>query len=347
MRFRAILLFPFSMIFALILSIRHALFDFGILKSREAELPIIRIGNLALGGTGKTPFTEYILHSFSKEFQLGVVSRGYGRKNRDLREVCVEDSALISGDEPLQIKRKFPQTPIFLNSNRFDAIKNLREKYADLQLAVLDDALQHRKLRGGFKILLTDIARPFYEDWLVPSGYLRDLKSRAHDVDVIVMTKMNENQFSSVKAAWIKEALKEFEKPVFFTAIAYKEPKAVFDNDKLFMANQKQALLVTGIANSNALYSHLDSQNIDIDHLNFSDHHNYSESDLFKIRKKYQGLQNDSVIFTTEKDAQRLRTHEKVEIISDLPIYSIGIEVKFLQEEEEFKSLIKAYVREN
>jgi len=347
MNFRAVLLFPFAFVNAIVLHLRHALFDANILKAKSAEIPIIKVGNLALGGTGKTPFTEYILHNFKADFEMGVVSRGYGRENHEIYEVQLNDSSSMAGDEPLQLKTKFPRIPIFLNSKRIEAIVALRKKYTHVNAIVLDDALQHRQLKGGVQILLSDFSKPFFSDWLFPSGYLRDLKSRAHFSHAIVITKILEEDFDLARANRIKHALRKYGKPVFFTTLKYQQPKRLFSSEKIELKGLHRAFLLTGIARSENLLNYLNKNNIVVEHLKFPDHYNFKKTDLIRIREKYEASQDDSVIFTTEKDAQRLKTHPQKAIIEELPIYTIGIEIKFLQDEEKFKTLIRDYVRKN
>ena len=347
MSIRAILLFPFSLVHAFVLCVRHSLYTLGIARSKTSSLPLIRIGNLAMGGTGKTPFTEYILEEFKDDYSLGVVSRGYGRKGKGVHEVALNDSADIAGDEPLQIKEKFPKVPIVLNANRHEAIEALIAKNQHVDVIVLDDAMQHRRLRGGFQILLSDFYNSFEKDWLFPSGYLRDLKSRAHAADAIVLTKIKTDDFDDTKAAWIIEALRKYRKPVFFTGLTYQMPKHIVGQDTRELDKIDQGLLLTGIARSDSLRDYLASKGIELRHLEYADHHDFSRSDFKRIRKEFELLPNDSVIFTTEKDAQRLRTHADFSLINDIPIYSIGIEIHFLRDEERFKSLIRNYVREN
>lgn len=346
MFFRAILLSPFALVNKVVLHLRHGMFSVGLLGSKEVDHKLLKVGNLALGGSGKTPFVEYLIRTFQGEYSLGVVSRGYGRKSDDLKEVLLDDNAAEAGDEPLQIKKKFPSIPIFLKGDRNEAISALKSANPKNEVIVLDDALQHRKLRNGFNILLTNYQKPFYKDFLFPSGTLRDIRSRAKKADVIVVSKtpsiVNEEEEKR-----IRRKLSEFGKPVFFTSIKYSVPKHSFTGIKLEEKTFKNAILVTGIASSKQLKKDILHKAKNWSYLDFGDHHVYTGSDIQKIIAKYNAFNDDTVIFTTEKDAQRLVTGASAHKLKELPIYTIEIETHFLKDEEEFKKLITIYVGTN
>ena len=308
---------------------------------------MIRIGNLALGGTGKTPFTEYVLRNFKADFNFSVLSRGYGREGDELKEVHVDDKSKMSGDEPLQIKKKFPAIPVVLNGNRAEGIHFIQEKYADCDCVLLDDALQHRRLKGGMQIMLTTLQNPFFNDFIFPSGRLRDIRSRAGKYDVIVFTKIKEEDFDLAKRNWLLQATKKYNKPVFFTSLSYDKAKRIQDQSELANHALDNGLLITGIAHPEPLLDHVQSEYGNCQHLRFKDHYEFKKEDILKIKEKFDELNGESVIFTSEKDAQRLISNVYFNEIAHLPIYSIAIKIKFLENEEAFKTLIKNYVRDN
>jgi len=344
---KAILLSPFSLINGCVLRLRHLLFDIGFLASRTVPIPTIRIGNLSFGGTGKTPFAEYILSQFSGEINMSVLSRGYGREGNDLHEVNPNDNSKKSGDEPLQIKKKFPQIPVILNGDRVEGVQHILDNYLECGCVLLDDALQHRKLKGGLQIMLTTIQNPFFHDYLFPSGKLRDIRSRAKNFDAIVFTKIEEAYFDEAKRNWLLQAVNKYNKPTFFTSLEYSSPKHILNNASLPPASYESVLLLTGIANAEPLLNKLEEDYVNCHHLDFNDHHEFSKDDILKIKEKYNGLKGESVIFTTEKDAQRLLSNDYFDELKDLDIYFIEIKIKFLEKEEAFKTLIRNYVGNN
>ncbi|NND77652.1 MAG: tetraacyldisaccharide 4'-kinase [Flavobacteriales bacterium] len=343
---RVILLSPFALIYKVVLHLRHGMFNMGVLKSKDMGHKLLKVGNLALGGSGKTPFVEYLIRVFGDEFEMGVVSRGYGRENDNLKNVTVDDTAEEVGDEPLQIKRKFPIIPVFLKGDRCAAISALRHSHGSNEVIVLDDALQHRKLMNGLNILLSSYERPFYKDFLFPSGKLRDLRSRAYSSDLIIITK-SPTILDLQEETRMRKSLAKYNKPVFFTSIKYTRPQHIFSQKILENKVNEHAILVTGIASSQGMKKDILHNAKDWTYFDFGDHHSYSEKDIQKIIEKYGSINVDTVIFTTEKDAQRLTRGRHVHLLKELPIYAIGIEVQFLKEEEKFKNAIRNYVRTN
>ena len=346
MLLRAILLSPFSLVNKIVLHMRHGMYDNGMINSKKVDHRLLKVGNLVLGGSGKTPFVEYLIKTFQNEFALGVVSRGYGRKSDELKEVGIEDSAALAGDEPLQIKKKFPNIPVFLKGDRNEAISALRSANPKNEVVILDDALQHRKLKNGFNILLTNYQKPFYEDFLFPSGTLRDIRSRAKMTDVIVVSK-SPAMMSDEAEEHVRTELSEYNKPVFFTSIEYSAPKHCFTGAELSDRTYKNAILVTGIASSKQLKKDIYHKAKNWTFLDFGDHHVYTGSDIQKIIAKYNAFNDETVIFTTEKDAQRIVTGANTYQLKELPIYTIEIETRFLKDEEKFNNLIRNYVGTN
>ena len=308
---------------------------------------IVKVGNLALGGSGKTPFTEYLIEEFSGEFKLAVVSRGYGRKEDNLHVVSTEDSALAVGDEPAQMKGKYPNIPLVLKSDRVTAINHVLQEFPENDCILLDDAMQHRKLKGGLQLLLTSLNNPFYQDFIMPSGKLRDLRKRAISADAIVLTKIVRDDFDEAKEKWIRQALHKYNKPVFFSSFEYKCPKHLLTDQVIGSKKVENILLITGIAEPQPLVNKAKEYCNYLKHLPFRDHHYFSREDMLKFLKEFNAFHGESAIFTTEKDAQRLLANPHFNLIEKLPIFSVGIQIRFIKEEEKFKRLIRNYVREN
>lgn len=343
MNLRAILLSPFAFINALVLRLRHFCFDIGILPSKATEFKLIKVGNLAFGGTGKTPFTEYLIAMLQEELKLGVVSRGYGRTESSTSEVLTDSLPELVGDEPLQIKQKFPHVHIFVNSKRTKAISKLMEKYPETDVIILDDALQHRSLKNGMQILLTAAQKPFTKDFLFPSGYLRDIRTRASQVDAIVLTKIDEN----INVKEEQRALKKYSKPIFFSRLEYELPRHINSDALLDQQTFSNGLIITGIASPVLLLDHVKKFADNCTHLKFRDHHKYTEKDIQRIHEIFNSFSGPSVIFTTEKDAVKLKSHVAFESIHQLPIYVVKIKIHLLENEEALKKLLLDYVGKN
>jgi tetraacyldisaccharide 4'-kinase len=290
-----------------VLSMRHFMYDKGLFKSYSFDLPVIAVGNVSAGGTGKTPHTEYLVRRLSQERRVAVVSRGYGRKSRGQRFVGLSDTALEVGDEPLQIKKKFPFVTVVVDADRVRAMNTLCDLPEDERphVVVMDDALQHRRVSPGKSILLIDYSNPPFEDNLLPFGTLRDLPSRISSADVVVVTKCPP-EISPDMALWWRSRLSlEKRQKLLFTGLVYMDPLPVFgEGDKRYVYSN-YASMITGIANPTSLDYHLSSSYKMVRRVRFKDHHRFTGGDASLINK-IAARSPEAVIFTTEKDAQRL-----------------------------------------
>ncbi|PZD76778.1 tetraacyldisaccharide 4'-kinase [Mesonia sp. K7] len=324
------LLFPLSLIYGIVTAIRNFLYDQNILKSYSYDLPVITIGNLSTGGTGKSPIVEFLVDFLKKGRQIATLSRGYGRKTKGYRIVNPNDLAKNVGDEPLQFKTKFPEITVAVCEKRKIGIENLQKEFPNLELIILDDAFQHRQVTAGFQILLTAYDSLYCDDFLLPTGNLREPKSGAKRADVIVVTKvpdaLNEGEKNNIKNKLKLEANQE----LFFSQIAYAD---FFKNttQQLDFASLHKFTLVTGIANPKPLVKFLEQQNFTFEHMAFSDHHHFSE-------KEIQGLKKHNKIVTTEKDFMRLQNH-----FSEDQLYYLPITTK-INREEDFQQIILDYL---
>ncbi len=301
-----------AIIYGTITWLRNKFFDWGIFKQKEYNIPIISIGNLSMGGTGKTPHIEYLIALYSKTYKIAVISRGYGRKTKGYRIVNTESIAAEVGDEPLQIKQKFETVLVVVCEKRVIAIDKVIAEYPEINLILLDDAFQHRHVKPKISILLTEYSRPFWNDAVVPAGRLREFAFGWRRADAIIVTKCPENNQLPIPKAILS-------KPLYFSRIQYQAPRLVSGNIS------KQIVLVTGIANPEPMLNYLKAQNYSlIKHFNYPDHYNFEETDIQKIR---QLLTEDNLLLTTEKDYMRLSGYFKNDNIN-LAYLPIGIVIE-------------------
>lgn len=332
------LLFPFSAIYYCVIWVRNFLFDSGVWKSQEYDFPVISIGNLSTGGTGKTPMTEFLIRLLKDRYSLGVLSRGYGRSTTGYRVVSKKDDACEVGDEPLQYRLKFDSITVAVCEDRRTGIIHLRKEESKPEIIVLDDAYQHRKVKAGFSILLTSYGDLFYDDYVLPVGNLRESRRGANRAQVIIVTKCVKN-ISSQERNLIKSKLLRYTTgKVYFTTIVY--DNTIYNdtqNKELSSLIGIQVTLVTGIANPQTLLEFLDSKKINYSHNRFRDHHNFTLSEI-------AALERCPFILTTEKDYMRLKSRIKHNSIFYLPI-----KVRFLETEESqaFEEDVLEYSRIN
>lgn len=326
------LLLPFSIVYKAVTGVRNHLYDQGYLKSMNFEIPVIAVGNLNMGGTGKSPMIEYLIDLLSKNWKLATLSRGYKRESSGFQIVQFEDAASKSGDEPLQFKNKFPEITVAVDANRVEGIQKLKQHGSNLIL--LDDAFQHRKVEAGFYILLTSYKDLFTEDFVLPAGNLRESRHGARRANVVVVTKCPQD-LSDSKQNEIRSKIKAyFEGPVYFSTILYSD-MIVGKNERVPLIDIEQGdfVLVTGIANPSAMISYLAEMNIDLKHFKFPDHHNFSNAEIEK-------LSTYDKILTTEKDYMRLKNTRLLD-----KLYYLPIQTRILSEAKKFDDLILRYTQ--
>jgi tetraacyldisaccharide 4'-kinase len=354
MSFLRILLLPFSWLYASALKLRHWAYDRGILTSQHAGVPTIAIGNLALGGTGKTPMMELVLRTLEGNAPLATLSRGYGRTGTDIHEVLENDTAERSGDEPLQVKRKFPTVHVFVGADRVKAVGVIQQQVPDVKAVVLDDALQHRRLRAGLNILLTTWQRPYCDDMLLPVGRLRDLPSRSKAAQVVVVTKCPALPDAAERDRWRHRLGLRDEQALFFSGIAYEQPRSSVDGGRSKSPSESErtdrtssinCLLFTGIADPGPLVAHVASIADQMEHIAFSDHHRFTKADLQRLAGRYAKFApGPKMLATTEKDAARLGSVIAGSALEGLPLATIGMRAIILNEPERFEDLIRRHV---
>ncbi len=347
-------LLPLSLIYGFIVFIRNRLFDYKIFKSTHFNFPVISVGNITVGGTGKTPHIEYLVELLKSEFNVATLSRGYKRKTKGFILSTKESSASDIGDEPCQIKQKFPDINVAVDADRTNGIKKLKELVSDLDVILLDDAYQHRKVSSGLNILLIDYSRPIDKDFILPFGNLREQASEKRRANIILITK-SPKDLKPIDRRIIFNKLESFPfQHVFFTTFDYGEILPVFGSIKNNNENSNfidySILLLTGIANPKPLKDHI-TENISkkIEELEYSDHYDFKESDFKKIKQKFGNIDADKkIIITTEKDAMRLQKFSN--IANDLKdsFFYIPIQVQFLNNRtDNFNQQILDYVRKN
>jgi tetraacyldisaccharide 4'-kinase len=348
------LLIPFSAIYGLIVSIRNFLYDYKIFKSTEFEIPVISIGNITVGGTGKTPHTEYLVELLRKQFMVTTISRGYKRKTKGYQEVEVGSLATNIGDEPLQIKTKFSDIQVIVDEKRVHAIENIQKQEASQlpDIILLDDAFQHRSVSAGINILLIDFNRPIDKDTLMPYGRLRESKWQMRRANVIIYTKCPQEISPITRRILMKDVNLRPYQNLFFTTMVYEPLAPVFPEEAIptpkLASDKVSVLLVTGIANPEHLHKYLSNFSDDITDLKFPDHHNFNASNIQQIEQKFAGIAAvNKIIITTEKDSMRLKDMDLSSLLKPHLFY-IPLKIKFLHSEgKNFDEKIVTYVREN
>jgi tetraacyldisaccharide 4'-kinase len=335
------LLLPFAFLYRLVTDFRNHLYNIGSRKSAVFDLPLINVGNLTVGGTGKTPHIEYLIRLLKNTYKLATLSRGYGRKSKGFLLADSNSTARTIGDEPMQFFEKFGnEITVAVCEERAVGIPWILAERVDTQVVLLDDAFQHRAVTPSLNLLLTDYNRLFYQDYLLPAGRLRESANGAKRAHAVLVSKCPDNLTPATRAVIIDEIEKYIspQTPVFFTGIEYGEP--VFVSAIKPEEKATKVLLVSGIATPEVLRQYA-SENFDLrGHLIFKDHHTYSEKDLKDIIETFEGCKADFVL-TTEKDMTKLRP---TNLSQKLPLAFLPIEIYFLTEEETFQQLIARHL---
>jgi tetraacyldisaccharide 4'-kinase len=348
------LLYPVSLIYSLVTGLRNFLYDHGIFRSVKFKTPIICIGNITVGGTGKTPHTEYIINLLKQHFNIAVLSRGYKRKTRDFIIASASSTVEEIGDEPLQIARKFPGIMVAVERDRVKGVNKILEIKPETDVIVLDDGYQHRHLRPGFSILLSDYGRPMKSDNLLPYGSLRENKKNSERADNIIITKTPVDISSERMRALADDLDKLPDQRVYFTGIKYHSPVSVFKKNEEILQlfwnsfQENGALIVTGIANPDPLLQYIKKFFSEIVHLRFPDHHNFTADDILTISTACKELKSaNRYVITTEKDAVRIRELTFVPEYLRSIFYYVPVGIEFLNGKDEFEKTIIEYVRTN
>ena len=340
-----ILLIPLAKLFGIITSVRNTLFNLGVLKSYSFKIPIICIGNLSAGGTGKTPHTDYITNLLEAEYKVAIISRGYKRKNYNFKYVKINDSVSDVGDESIMLKRKNPNCLVAVCGDRVNAIKKIIKEHDEINVILLDDGFQHRWIKAGMNILLTSANNPFYLDNHLPYGTLREKITECKRADKIIITNNLDLSNEKEKNKIIKNITKYSNEKCYFTSVEYLKYKNIFNNDQIKDISEYHVVLVSGIANTDALTTHLKKNTTIVKHFKFKDHHNFSNKDIDDILLYYNSSRKiKRLILTTEKDSIRLLKFEQK--FTNTLVYYLPIKIKF-QNQLSFDKELKEYVRKN
>jgi tetraacyldisaccharide 4'-kinase len=348
-----ILLSPLSLLYGIVTIVRNVMFDWGILSSTTFDIPIVVVGNLSVGGTGKTPHIEYLIRLLNNNFTISTLSRGYKRKTKGFFLANQKSTSNDIGDEPLQYFKKFDKINVAVCEDRVTGVEQILKNNCDVDVILLDDAFQHRKLKAGLNILVTDFNNLFIDDYLMPSGRLREFRNGSQRADIIIVSKTPKRTTKEDCDRIISRIKPKHEQKIYFTNIRYQQPIAfnsLSQNITLSKKSETTVLIVTGIANPNPLLTHLKSEYKTVDHLGFADHHNYSKTDIEKIIITFQKIKEaNKIIITTEKDIMRLSLPEFGEAIKEMPIFYVPIEIGFnnADHQEEFDKKIFEYVTTN
>jgi tetraacyldisaccharide 4'-kinase len=328
------ILFPFAILYGFITSVRNFLFDKGILKSYSFDLPVIAVGNLSVGGTGKTPQIEYLIRLLSDKYKVATLSRGYKRQSEGFVLANEKSDAVQLGDEPFQFYQKFATIQVAVDANRKNGIEQLLSNSNPPEVILLDDAFQHRKVKAGFYIMLTSYGDLYCNDFMLPTGNLRESRSGVQRANIVIVTKCPSDLSLDAQNKIIKELRLSSNQSLFFTFIDY-DDVVYSEKETLKVAEIKsvEKILLAGIAKPESFFAHLKQENDEC--LTFPDHHHFSESELLEIKKKA----NNKIIVTTEKDYVRL----KGSILSK-QLYFLPIKSSFLSDADDFDKNILNYV---
>ncbi len=339
-----VLLLPFALLFALVVIIRNWLYDRNILKSASFGLPLICVGNLSVGGTGKSPMVEYLVLKLKNKFRVATLSRGYKRKTKGYALANENTTAIEIGDEPMQFYRKFPDVPIAIGEERLDAIPQLLQDHPETEAIILDDAFQHRAIKAGLNILLTDYGNLFTRDFFLPTGDLRDAPAGFKRAQIIVVTKCKPGLSIKERNDVIKEIQPYPHQKIFFTSIAYGTPYQITQRTITFLDEHTEVLLVTGIANPRPLKKYLEERVETYHMMQFNDHYIFRIDDWHDIKQRFDNINaGKKIILTTEKDAMRLMKFTAE--IDGMPFYVMPIEHRFLFDgEKEFDEEVIKFI---
>lgn len=346
MKLLRLILFPFSLLYGLGVMLRNLAYDSGILKSRKFDLPVISVGNLSAGGSGKSPMTEYLIRLLKGKYKIATLSRGYGRKTLGFLLVNASASSSECGDEPLQFKRKFNDITVAVCEDRVEGISRLEKGH---DLIILDDAFQHRAVRPGLSILLFEYSSFKEFQWLLPAGNLREPMSGINRAGIIVISKCPKILENTEQQDIIEKLDLSDQQSVFFSFLKYGDLKALNEDLPLRPLNSlnenSRIILLTGIANASPLLKELGGHGAQVIHHKYPDHHDFSGKNITKLVRSFNELaMGDNLIITTEKDAQRLSLKSIKEQLSGLPVYYLPVEAEFHEPEKaQFNNLIEEY----
>ena len=342
-----ILLLPLSLLYGAGLSIIDFFYKKGLLKGIAFDLPIISVGNLSVGGAGKTPHIEYLIQLLRPYLNVSTLSRGYKRKTKGYLKVEIQNNAETVGDEPLQFKRKFPDVHVAVAENRIFAVPKILSESPSTQIVLLDDAFQHRAIQPGLNILLTEFNFPFTDDYLLPSGRLREWRSAYKRADVLIVSKCPPEISEKEKEYFVKKIKPLPHQKIFFSYYTYREPYYILNHKyRSKLDPNLDVLLICAIARTDYLVNYLESQVNSVKTLEYEDHRYFSKFDISFLKTTFDNMESKKkIILTTEKDAMRLQLHHPFLQKNKLSIFAVPVQVKFhFEEGESFDREVKQFL---
>lgn len=336
---------PLAILYGLIIWIRNLMYNKGWMDSISFDLPVICVGNITVGGTGKSPHIEYLIEHLQGNYPLATISRGYKRRSRGFKIADAQSNARDIGDEPFQFKSKYPLVEVCVAEERMTAIPQLLQAKPLTKVILLDDAFQHRTVQAGMNILLTDYDRLFTRDFIMPFGLLRESRQAYKRANIIIVTKCPQQLSVEQKQQLIDEINPIANQHIYFSSIQYKELYPLTSMSVNLNANT-HILLITGIANPKPLQQYLSATYTNIHLLSYPDHHYFTVDDIAEMVSAFQHIQSaNKAIITTEKDASRLMLHQEKLIDASIPLYAQAIAIDFLfNEADNFNAQISSFV---
>lgn len=325
--------------------LRNCIFDYKIIKPTVFPIPIICVGNLSMGGSGKTPHIDYLINLLKKRNNLAILSRGYKRKKKGFIYIQESDSANICGDESVLLKQKHPDVVVAVNKNRTSAIKKILIDHPKTDVILLDDGFQHRQVQAGLYILLTEYKNPFFKDYLLPFGSLRENRKAAKRADIIIISKCPNNLENKMKEKILDKIGNKRKRDVYFSKIIYNNwYSLVKTKNNISDFNKYKIILITGIANTYSITNFLKNKH-EINHLKYNDHYIYTIKDIYNMLNEYKKeINTKKIILTTEKDAVKLKKFKSY--FKNINIYVCPIEIN-INESYNFDKKIINYVKSN
>lgn len=339
------LLYPVSLLYGAIMWLRNKLYDAGLVSSIQFSVPVLSVGNISTGGTGKTPHIEYLIRLLEYEYKVATMSRGYKRRTTGFYLAGEGTDATLIGDEPMQFYRKFPEVVVSVCEDRMTGIPRLLGERPDIDVILLDDAFQHRSVRPGLNILITDFAKPFYRDFILPFGSLRESRKAYRRADVIIVSKCPNGLSEQEQRDIIQRINPLPHQQVYFSGITYDTPVDFFSGAPVTLPAGASVVMVSGIAKPEPMADHLRQQNSTVHLLRYPDHHYFTTANLEEIRQTYLNWEaGQKVIVTTEKDAARLALHRDTLREWQIPILVLPIAIRLLERETEFHRQVLSYI---
>lgn len=340
-----LLLYPLALLYGAVVWLRNRLYDTGFFSSVEFSVPVIAVGNLSVGGTGKTPHVEYLLRLLQYRCRVATMSRGYGRRTQGFLLADEKTNALRIGDEPMQYHLAFPEAVVSVAEERMTGIPSLLQKRPEVEVVLLDDAYQHRSVKPGLNILITDFSKPFYKDYILPHGTLRESRKAYIRADVIIVSKSPQQLSAEAAQEIVRHIKPRAGQQVFFSTVRYAQPYDFFTREEVSIRD-KHAVLVCGIAKPAPLVASLQQLTAAVHPLTYRDHHFFGSRDLEEIRTTHDGWDAaNKIIVTTEKDAARLHLFCDKLNEWNIPIAVLPIRVEFLfNGAHDFERNVLAYI---